>query len=195
MGAPPVDWWLDDYMRWLGRPYYLALQSAAMSFGSSRQAIQETQVITDVVRPQMVIGRIRLHFFMKAAIRNSITQQLPGAYAPLVVATPETTLFDLVRYSHKLGGIERVAETIKPILSLVKEKSLRLMLDAEHETAVAQRLGFILDVLGADRLTGVVLDWLPMRLQKVMLSPHVGGDEASPVDRKWNVANNSGSFA
>ena len=32
-GSPPVDWWLDDYFRWLGHPYYLALQSAASAHG------------------------------------------------------------------------------------------------------------------------------------------------------------------
>jgi|GEM_PF-5251750 len=35
---------LDVHFRWLGRPYYLALQTAAASHGSSRQAIQVTQV-------------------------------------------------------------------------------------------------------------------------------------------------------
>jgi hypothetical protein len=24
LGAPPVTWWLDDYFKWLGHPYYLA---------------------------------------------------------------------------------------------------------------------------------------------------------------------------
>jgi len=28
-GSPPVEWWLDDYFRWLGHSYYLALLSAA----------------------------------------------------------------------------------------------------------------------------------------------------------------------
>src|SRR5688572_4335727 len=32
LGAPPSNWWLQDYFDWLGRPYYLALQSAASSF-------------------------------------------------------------------------------------------------------------------------------------------------------------------
>src|SRR5579864_9284407 len=32
MGAPPPNWWLQDYFTWLGRPYYLALQSAASAF-------------------------------------------------------------------------------------------------------------------------------------------------------------------
>ncbi|MEI8064758.1 MAG: hypothetical protein WCH84_11925, partial [Verrucomicrobiota bacterium] len=35
VGAPPVAWWLHDYFQWLGQPYYLALQSAASSFGSN----------------------------------------------------------------------------------------------------------------------------------------------------------------
>ena len=47
LGAPPAIWWLDDYFNWLGRPYYLALQSAASSFGSNPQALQVTQVMTD----------------------------------------------------------------------------------------------------------------------------------------------------
>ncbi|MCL4786918.1 MAG: hypothetical protein KJ070_09025, partial [Verrucomicrobia bacterium] len=44
MGAPPPNWWLQDYFNWLGRPYYLALQSAAGTFGSNPQALQVTQV-------------------------------------------------------------------------------------------------------------------------------------------------------
>ncbi len=40
-GSPPVEWWLDDYMRWLQRPYYLALLSAATTFGSSQQVFHE----------------------------------------------------------------------------------------------------------------------------------------------------------
>ena len=61
MGGPPVEWWLDAYFRWLGRPYYLALQTAAASHGSSPQAIQVTQVMTDVPRRDLRSGRIRVH--------------------------------------------------------------------------------------------------------------------------------------
>ena len=55
-GAPPVGWWLEDYFRWLGRPYYLALQSAAAIHGSAPQAIQETQVMTD--RPRREVNNL-----------------------------------------------------------------------------------------------------------------------------------------
>ena len=68
MGAPPVEWWLDAYFRWLGRPYYLALQTAAASHGSSPQAIQVTQVMTDLPRCDLRIGRVRVRYFLIASL-------------------------------------------------------------------------------------------------------------------------------
>jgi len=54
------------YFRWLGRPYYRALQTAAASHGSSQQAIQIAQAMTDLPRRDLRIGRVRVHFFLIA---------------------------------------------------------------------------------------------------------------------------------
>lgn len=56
------------YFRWLGRPYYLALQTAAASHGSSPQAIQVTQVMTDLPRCDLRIGRVRVRYFLIASL-------------------------------------------------------------------------------------------------------------------------------
>jgi hypothetical protein len=194
IGSPPVEWWLDDYFKWLGRHYYLALQSAAGRFGSNRQAVQEIQIITDIPRRDMVIGRIRLHFFLKSGIDKAITRQLPGGYAPLVVSTPETTIFDLIRYASGIGGIERAAETITDMLKVIKAKELKSVLEAEGELATAQRLGFVLEALGATSLANTVRDWLPKLIQMVPVSTHLARDPSAPVSREWGVINNSRSF-
>lgn len=191
IGAPPVDWWLGDYMKWLDRPYYLALQSAAAAQGSSPQAIQETQIITSKPQRSVVVGRIRVRFFMKASIRNSITESLSGAYAPVTLSTPETTAFDLIRYAHSLGGIERMAETIAPLLQSMKPRALRLVLDAENEIPTTQRLGYVLEAMGADTLAKVIREWLPVRLKLVPLSVHAGSMKEPVVNGKWNVINNT----
>jgi hypothetical protein len=97
MGAPPASWWLEDYFAWLGRPYYLALQSAASEFGASPQAVQVTQVMTDrPIRP-IAVGRIRVTFFVKREIECTATLLAAGAAAPLRVSTPEATAYDLSR--------------------------------------------------------------------------------------------------
>jgi hypothetical protein len=97
MGAPPAIWWLNDYFNWLGRPYYLALQSAASSFGSNPQALQVTQVMTDRPCRPVKVGRIQVRFFVKRGIGRTPTQQLAQASAPLCISTPEATSFDLIR--------------------------------------------------------------------------------------------------
>lgn len=192
IGAPPIDWWLDDYMKWLDRPYYLALQSAAATHGSNQQAVQETQIITSRPQRDLVIGRIRVRFFMKASIQNSITQTLSGAYAPVTISTPETTAFDLIRYAHGIGGIERMAETIAPMLHSMKPRALRLVLDAEDEIPTTQRLGYVFDALGARDLAKVIHEWLPLRLKIVALSVHAGSVKNPVVNEKWGVTNKTG---
>jgi hypothetical protein len=167
MGAPPAIWWLQDYFNWLGRPYYLALQSAASSFGSNPQALQVTQVMTD--RPCRAIraGRVQVRFFVKRRIERTPTRQLAQAPAPLCISTPEATAFDLIRYANRIGGIERAAETIAPLLPVMRVRELKRMLDAENEPAVAQRLGFVFEASGANKLADAVHNWLPAKLARV----------------------------
>ncbi len=191
MGAPPAVWWLQDYFNWLGRPYYLALQSAASAFGSNPQALQVTQVMTDRPCRALKVGRIQVRFFVKRGIARTPTQQLAHAAAPLWITTPEATVLDLIRYATSIGGIERAAETIGPLLPLLRARELKRVLEAETETATAQRLGFVLEAGGAQRLAQVIHDWLPARLTPVPLSPLQGERKNIPVVERWQVLNNS----
>jgi len=97
---------------------------------------------------------------MKSGIDRTVTQQLPNAYAPLAISTPESTIYDLVRYAQRIGGIERVAETIAPMLPTVRTSKLVKVLKAENEIATAERLGLVLETVGAHKFAKAVRDWL-----------------------------------
>ena len=192
MGAPPVTWWLHDYFQWLGEPYYLALQSAASSLGSNPQALQVTQVMTKIPRRPLEIGRIRIQFFVKRTVEQTPTQPLANAYAPLQVSTPEATTFDLVQYATRIGGIGRAAETIAPLLPLMRPAELRRVLKIEDEPTTAQRLGFVLEKLRATDLAKVVENWLPSNLIVVPLVP--GARRDAPEIKRWKILNNAVEF-
>jgi hypothetical protein len=64
-------------------------------------------------------------------------------------------------------------------------------LDAENETAVAQRLGFVIEASGNRSLAKVVRDWLPDKLTPVTLSPTKGRRDTIPLVERWQVLNNS----
>ncbi len=189
VGAPPVAWWLHDYFAWLRQPYYLALQSAASSFGSNPQALQVTQVMTKIARRAIEVGRIRVQFFVKRTIEQTPTQSLTNAFAPLKISTPEATALDLVRYAGRIGGIGCVAETIAPLLPVLRAAELRRALKTESQPTVAQRLGFVLEKLRANELAKVVQQWLPSDLAFVPLVPGQRGD--SSEIKRWRILNNA----
>jgi hypothetical protein len=191
LGAPPAIWWLQDYFNWLGRPYYLALQSAAGEFGSNPQALQVMQVMTDRPCRDIKVGRIQVRFFVKRDIMQTPTQQLSPAPAPLFISTPESTTFDLVRYAARIGGIDRAAETIKPLLPKLRIGELRRVLNAENTLPTAQRLGFIFEAMGAGKLADAVYNWLPDKLIAVPLSPTKSERSSFPLIERWQIFNNS----
>jgi len=161
MGAPPVEWWLDAYFRWLDHPYYLALLSAAESYGAAPQAVQVHQVMTDTPRRQVCVGRVRVRFFVKRGAAKTLVGQPARAYAPLRVSTPEATALDLVKYAARIGGFERARETLVPLLPSLRTRQMRQALDAERNTPSGQRLGYLLEQSGAARLAEAVHEWLP----------------------------------
>jgi hypothetical protein len=195
VGAPPVLWWLDDYFNWLGHPYYLALQSAAGVYGSNPQALQVTQVITDVPRREIEIGRLRIRFFVKRGIKKTATQAPPNAFAPIKVSTPEATVFDLVRYASVIGGMGRAVETLIPLLSLMRLSELKQVLETENETATAQRLGYVVERAGSKVLAKAIRDWLPSQMSLVPLTPTKAGQASTQVSQRWRIIGNAGDRA
>lgn len=189
VGAPPVAWWLHDYFKWLNQPYYLALQSAAGSYGSNPQALQVTQVMTKIPRRPVEIGRLRIQFFVKQMVEQTPTQLLANAFAPLQVSTPEATVFDLIRYAPRIGGIERVVETIVPLVPLLRATELRRVLRIENEVATAQRLGFVLEKLKEPKLANAVKQWLPVAPALIPLVP--GLRRTAPEIKRWHIFDNA----
>jgi len=193
MGAPPLNGWLDDYFKWLSRPYYLALQSAAATYGSAPQALQVTQVMTDHPRREITMGRLRIRFFVKRGVERTPTQPLANAYAPLNVSTPEATAFDLVRYAPRIGGIGRAMETLLPLLPRLRIFAMKRLLETENETSTAQRLGYILEQTGKTVLAETIHAWLPRQISVIPLVavPKAGLKNAVTIKR-WRLLNNSG---
>ena len=193
IGAPPAAWWLDAYFQNLKRPYYLALLSAAEIYGSSHQAVQIVQVITDRPMRALEIGRIRVHFYVKARVAETPVLQASGAHAPLKTSTPEATALDLLRYAHTIGGVSRAAQAIEGMASHFTKSSLRQALKAETELSTIQRLGFILEKLKHPAFSKLVEARLPGKLNTTALEQRRPSNLAGalPLARKWAISVNS----
>lgn len=192
-GAPPVAAWLDMYFRRRGRPYYLGLLSAAALHGSSSQAVQVTQILTTKPTQSMDVGRLHIDFYVKKHLRQTPLCSLPGMPAPLAVSSPEATVLDLIAFSDRVGGIRRVTEVIADLRTAISVAGLRTALSAETQTSNKQRLGYVLNTLGMDRLAEEVRRSLPKRLAVAPLQTHAPITR-SPADagQPWMVVDNVG---
>jgi predicted transcriptional regulator of viral defense system len=192
IGAPPVDWWIDDFFTWLKQPYYIGLLSAAAIHGSSPQAIQVTQVVVAEPRAPIRIGRLAIQFITKKHAKETPTAVPRGARNPVKVSTPEATFLDLVLHVQRLGGLPRILDVIEA-LPLTAE-GMRDAMTQKLETKLLQRAGFILELLEKPRLARLVAGRLEgRRLQPAPIAGSSDDDSPSIQPNPWYVTGTIGA--
>ena len=93
--------------------------------------------------------------------------------------------FDTLRVLAELGGRLRPSHRCCRLFVQPNCAGLKI----EDETATAQRLGFVLEKLGAKKLTTVIHEWLPSPLVSVPFVPGLRGDAAEV--KHWGILNNA----
>jgi len=167
-GSPPLETWLDVYLRkTLNTPYYVALLSAAETWGASPYAVMVTQVMVPRPRRSITVGRHQIVFHVCAAIETLPTRWHDSADGRFKVSSPELTALDVVQRAGSLGGMERVREVLHTLWPHCTSAGLTEALNAQHSVPTAQRLGALLTLDGQRKLAARLSRWLknqPMRL-------------------------------
>ena len=73
-GFLPVEWFIDDWMSFLGGHYYLGMLTAAMLHGASHQKPQQVQIVRDRVFEDIDEDPYHISFFYKKAIPGRLLQ-------------------------------------------------------------------------------------------------------------------------
>lgn len=155
-GAPDPVKWIDPLMKYQGIDYRISLLRAAAFHGSSHQAAMVFQVIIPTQLRDFEIGRHRLQFIYQSpevfALANKPEHlealKTDSGYAKL--AGREVTLLDCVRYFHKAGGINAVAQIVKDIGGKADPRLLARFRSIYENTSL-RRLGYLLDFFGHGR--------------------------------------------
>jgi hypothetical protein len=188
-GAPPVDWWLDELMQEQEPSYYLALLSAARYWGSAHYAHQSAQVMLSRPRRPMTAGKLRVEFFVKKNLAGTPAVRERTATAHVRVSTREATLLDLIRHQAAVGGLEAIARIARDFAPRLSSRGLIDALEALDQVPAAQRLGFVLDQLGQNRLANTVSAYLSHSRRNIqpLETPRDPGATMVMVDGKWAI--------
>jgi predicted transcriptional regulator of viral defense system len=190
-GSPPPSWFIDDLMRHLGRPYYVGILSAAALYGAAHHQPQEFQVVTDLSQRTMKAGRSRIRFLVRSNLKLTSVRELKTETGAMRVSSPEATALDLLRYVQAAGGLSNVATVLVDLADSIETKKLLEAAKADGELAHAQRLGYLLNLIGVGEKAKHLEKWIKqVNPGSVPLKPGVPM-KGSTTDQRFRVAINS----
>jgi len=194
-GILPPALFVDGLMKYLNRPYYVGLLSAAAFFGAAHQQPQEYYVFTELpaLRPVKKKG-LKINYVSKSSIPAQLLEQRKTEMGYLTISSPELTAVDLIQYEKRIGGLNRVGTVLNDLTEAMNQDRINDLFIRETAVAVLQRLGYLLEnILGKNSLADhlyescmmkqLVFFRIPLRIAYKTIG--------FPADERWKVIINT----
>jgi hypothetical protein len=136
-----------------------------------------------------------ISYYFSEVNRKVTVRERPGmpCYAhgtqtgDIPVSTPEWTAIDLIRFQKHYGSMDAVATVLTEMAEVLDAKKLAVAARREPCNACLQRLGWMLDFLGCQKLTGPMSEEVQGRkLVYVPLNPSIKR-RCEPRDGTWSI--------
>lgn len=186
LGCLPADQFVPALMDRLGLRYYAGLLTAAQYHGAAHQRPQEFQVCLERNRRSLECNRVRVVFIARKRLKDVQVQSLNTPRGTLVISTPESTALDLAGYEHRAGGLNQVATVLAELSERLDPDKL-VAAAASAPPAWSQRLGFLLDRVGASEKTAPLKAWVRSHARDfAVLQPEAPRDDPAR-DAEWKL--------
>jgi len=192
-GMLPVYLFADDLMKSLKKNYYLGFYSAAAIHGAGHQQPMESQIIIE--RPalrEIKNDKLSISFFTRNKWNTSdiIDKKTDAGYVK--VSSPELTALDLVSYSSKIGGLNRMLPILEDLAEIMKPSKLYRTAKRYNKITVVQRLGFLLNtVIGSGELSAALKKLLRESDYNIIPLSIVHKNKEGEVNTDWKIIINS----
>lgn len=189
-GMLPPYLFIDDLLKSLNKPYYVALLSAAALHGAAHQQPMEYFVITQTPAPRNISNEnLKISFFSKNDWElDDIVQKTTDA-GYLNVSSAELTALDLIAYVDKIG-LNRATTVLQELSQTMKVSVLSKTAKRYPITSVIQRLGYILQkVLGEDKLAEALMKVLDNKTF-VPIPLSTSKEKKGETDETWKIIKN-----
>lgn len=156
LGCIPPEQFIPYLMEYWHCRYYVSLLTAASHHGAAHQAVQVFQVMAERDRPSITCNKVKIRFITNKHLSKTPTQTMATLKSMLVLSTPEGTAMDLLNYPEQSGGLNHIATVLSELQEAMSTKKLLLLVESHSEVVWKQRLGYLLDKVGAGELAHVL---------------------------------------
>ena len=191
-GVVPPYYYIDHLMRYLKKPYYVSLLSAAELLGAAHQRPQRFYVTTEFPSFQSSKKKnMLLEWQFRNKIPNSFLQTKNTETGRVSFSSPELTAIDIVQYSRNIGGLSRGATVLAELVEVMDVSKITEDILGYTTVATLQRLGFMLEHVIENQNQAEVLYDLLVRLGKrfgyVPLSHYAKCGIDAERDKRWKI--------
>ena len=186
LGCLPPDQFIPALMEQRGMRYYVGLLSAGQYHGAAHHRPQVFQVMADRTRRPIRCGAVRVDFIARARLATVPLTTFDSPRGPVLASTVEATAVDLVGFMRRAGGVDRVAGMLS---ELSEQMDPGLLVDAARSASVlwAQRLGFLLELVGAGARCGPLKDHVRQRARNYTRLLPSGPAEGAARSGDWRL--------
>lgn len=191
LGCLPAEQFVPALLAHLDRSYYAALLSAAQFHGAAHHRPQTFQVALTGYRRPISCGRVAVSFITRTRLAEVSVQSFNTPRGAIRVSSLEVTAVDLVGYEKRIGGLAQAATVIAELAEQLHPDRLA----AAARTAPvswAQRLGYLLDLVGAaDKASSLQRDVRRRAHDTALLVPGSPDGGRPPRDPRWRLRINA----
>lgn len=147
IGIVPPEFYIDDLMKYLNRPYYVSLLNAAALYGAAHQKPQVFSVITTLPTLRNTTkGNTQINFIStRKDIPKEWLKSFRGENGDFYVSKPELTAADLITFQKEIGGLNRACTVLYELMEIVRFGKLDKSFFDYVPTSTIQRLGYLLE--------------------------------------------------
>lgn len=193
-GLLPPMLFIDSLMKFVDKPYYVGLLSAAALNGAAHQQPQEFFVVTNSKQLTTHKKGLKINYITKKFIPEGLLEKRKTEFGYVNVSNPELTAVDLVYYDNRIGGINRAASVLNELAEVMKPERITGELIETLSVPSIQRLGYILDVVLGQKVLADKLYFEIQNLKKeIFRQPLKAGVEKTgfPTNDRWKIIINT----
>ena len=189
LGCLPPEQFIPQLMAFLRLDYYAGLLSAAQLHGAAHQRPQVFQVMLERNRAPVSCGKVRVQFVARKALARVPAVQVNTPRGSLRLSSLEATVVDLVGYAARAGGLDTVATVLTELAGRLDPTKL---VEAALVAPVpwAQRLGYLLDLVGAVEKTGPLAELVHGKAHEYVTLA-VGAPVGKERSQRWRLLVNA----
>ena len=187
-GIVPPTFYIDELMRYIGKPYYVGLLSAAAFHGAGHQRAMRTQIITTPPRLNVSDRNKLIDWNYRKTIPQTFVITRNAEMGVINYSSPELTAVDIVQYADHIGGFQRAATVLAELVSVLNIREMVALLPYTNLPTI-QRMGYIMEVvLGeqekADDLFAILKG--KQHWNTVLLNPHIN-KRNDTLSNRWHI--------